>query len=78
MDGTLLGMSVVLHWNGKDVPQELRLLPAGRYVLESVDNGPCLSADEDAGLEQALSSLRQGRGVDADAVFQRMDERMRR
>ena len=68
-------MSVVLHWNGKDVPQELRSLPEGRYV---VDAAPDLSPDEDAGLEVALESLRQGRGVDASVVFRRIEESLRR
>jgi len=27
----------ILTWNGKDVPAELRDLPAGRYVVEAVD-----------------------------------------
>ena len=28
----------VVTWNGKDVPPELRELPAGRYVVEAVDD----------------------------------------
>jgi hypothetical protein len=28
----------VVTWNGKDVPAELRELPAGRYVVEAVDD----------------------------------------
>jgi hypothetical protein len=71
-------MSVVLHWNGKDVPQELRSLPEGRYVVDAVDAAPDLSPDEEAGLEVALESLRQGRGVDASAVFHRIEESLRR
>jgi hypothetical protein len=71
-------MSVVLHWNGKDIPQELRSLPEGRYVLEPIDVAPLLSPDEDAGLEKALGSLRQGQGVEAGTVFQRMEERLHR
>jgi hypothetical protein len=27
----------VVTWNGKDVPTELRELPAGRYVVEPID-----------------------------------------
>jgi hypothetical protein len=27
----------IVTWNGKDVPSELRDLPAGRYVVEAVD-----------------------------------------
>ena len=68
----------MVHWNGKDVPKELHALPEGRYVIESVDAAPALSPDEEAGLEQAIDSLRRGQGVQADAVFRRLDERLRR
>jgi hypothetical protein len=54
-----------VNWNGKDVPAELRDLPAGRYVVEAVDDeAPALSAEEHAGIEAALESYRQGRVVD--------------
>jgi hypothetical protein len=47
----------VVTWNGKDVPAELRELPAGRYVVEAVDDeAPVLSPDEEAGIEAALES----------------------
>jgi hypothetical protein len=36
-----------LHWNGKDVPDELRELPAGTYVVEAVDDAPSLTNDEE-------------------------------
>ena len=56
----------ILTWNGKDVPPELRELPAGRYVVEAVeDEAPALSAEEEAGIEAALESYRQGRVVDS-------------
>ena len=52
----------VVTWNGKDVPPELRELPAGRYVVEAVDEeAPALSPEEEAGIEAALESYRQGR-----------------
>jgi hypothetical protein len=61
-------------WNGKDLPPELRELPAGRYVLEAVDNDtPDLSADEEAGIEAALESYRQGRVVDAKRAREIID-----
>jgi hypothetical protein len=56
----------------------LRALPEGRYILESVDIAPDLTADEEAGLEAGLESLRQGKGVDADDVFHRVEELLRR
>ena len=56
----------ILTWNGKDVPSELRELPAGRYVVEAVDeDAPALSPEEEAGIEAALESYRQGRVVGA-------------
>jgi hypothetical protein len=76
--GIICCMSVVLHWNGKDVPQELRALPEGRYIVDAVDLAPDLSSDEEAGLEAGIESLRQGRGVDAGAVFRRIEESLRR
>jgi hypothetical protein len=56
----------VVTWNGRDVPAELRELPAGRYVVEAIDDdAPALSPDEEAGIEAALESYRQGRVVDS-------------
>jgi hypothetical protein len=53
-------------WNGKDLPAEIRDLPPGRYVVEPVDSeAPALSPDEEAGIDAALASYRQGRIVDA-------------
>jgi len=69
----------VVTWNGKDVPAELRELPAGRYVVEAVDElAPPLSLDEDAGIEGALESYRQGRVVDAKRARQIIDAALRR
>ena len=64
----------VVTWNGKDVPAELRELPAGRYVVEAIDDdAPALSADEEAGIEAALESYRQGRVMDAKRARQIID-----
>jgi hypothetical protein len=56
----------IVTWNGKDVPPELLELPAGRYVVEAVEEeAPALSSEEEAGIEAALESYRQGRALDA-------------
>jgi hypothetical protein len=61
-------------WNGKDLPAEFRDLPAGRYVVEAVDDeAPALSPDGEAGIEFALESYRQGRVVDAERARQIID-----
>lgn len=64
----------VVTWNGKDVPPELRELPAGRYVVEAVEEeGPALSPEEEVGIEAALDSYRQGRVVDANRAREIID-----
>ena len=68
----------VVTWNGKDVPSELREMPAGRYVVEAIeDEAPALSPDEEAGIEAALESYRQGRVIDAARARQIIDAALR-
>lgn len=68
-----------MNWNGKDLPPELRELPAGRYVVEPVDEeAPALSPDEEAGIEAALQSYRQGRVVDAKRAREIIDAALSR
>jgi hypothetical protein len=63
-----------MTWNGKDVPPELRELPAGRYVVEAIeDEAPALTAEEEAGIEAALESYRQGRVVDSKRAREIID-----
>lgn len=64
----------VVTWNGRDVPDELRELPAGRYVVEAIDDdAPLLSPEDEAGIEAALESYRQDRVVDARRARQIID-----
>jgi hypothetical protein len=64
----------VVTWNGMDVAVVLRELPAGRYVVEAIDDeAPALSADEEAGIEAALESYRQGRVIDAKRAREIID-----
>lgn len=64
----------VVTWNGKDLPPELSELPAGRYVVEAVeDEAPTLTPDEEAGIEAALESYRHGRVVDAKRAREIID-----
>ena len=71
-------MSTIIDWNGREVPEEMRSLPAGRYVVESVDAVPQLTEAEQAGLEAAIGSLRRGEGVERDEVRHRLDAAMKR
>ena len=52
----------------------LHELPAGRSVVEAVeDEAPALSPEEEAGIEAALESYRQGRVVDAKRAREIID-----
>lgn len=74
-----VNMSVVFKWNGTDVPDELRRAPEGRYLLVRVDDdAPELSDEEDAGLEAALVSVRDGRGMSLDEARRRVTARLAR
>ncbi len=53
-------MAHVLKWNGKDLPDELRMLPAGDYVVERVDAAPALSDEQEEGLRAAMAEIDAG------------------
>jgi hypothetical protein len=36
-------MAIVVNWNGVDVPEELKVLKRGRYVLLPMDEAPELT-----------------------------------
>ncbi len=65
----------VIHWNGSDLPEALRSLPAGDYVVAPVDAVPLLSPEEEEGLIEALASLRAGHGVEHEQVRSRILKR---
>jgi hypothetical protein len=64
----------IVTWDGKVLPPEFLELPAGRYMVEAVeDDTPMLTPREEAGIEVALESYRQGRVVDAKRARQIID-----
>jgi hypothetical protein len=68
----------LLHWNGTDIPEELRELPAGTYVVMAVDDGPSLASEDEQGIAQALRSLHAGKARTLDHVRQSIDSILRR
>ena len=70
-------MTRIMTWDGKSVPEELRELPVGKYVVESIDEAPVLSSDEEAGLNASLISLRRGDRVDPATLRDRIDRAIR-
>lgn len=71
-------MSRVLKWNGRDLPDELRSLPAGRYVVEPVDETPVLTTDEEQGLVEALQAIDRGEGESAKEVRRAIGKALKR
>lgn len=65
-------MSVIVRFNGKDLPPEMERLAPGSYVVESIDEIPALTPDEEAGLRAAMLSLRDGKGIDDTEVRRRI------
>jgi hypothetical protein len=71
-------MAMILKWNGKDLPDELRNLPEGRYVIESLDAVPALTPAQEQGLEEALKELDRGEGADLEDVRADLEAVIRR
>ena len=71
-------MSRVLKWNGRDLPDELRQLPPGRYVVESVDRAPELTPEQEDDLVAAIHEADEGQGVGLDEARRRIDSALKR
>jgi hypothetical protein len=52
--------TTIIEWDGTNVPDELRLLPPGRYILEPFDDVEVLSEEEDAAVREALDEFEAG------------------
>ncbi len=62
-------MALIVNWNGVDVPEELKALKKGRYVLVPIDEPPEITEEQEAGLEAALASVRAGQGLSRDEAY---------
>jgi hypothetical protein len=71
-------MSRVVDWDGKNVPEEMRSLPPGRYVVEPIDEAVALNPDEEEGIRQALASLESGQGRSLEEVRDRVLSALKR
>ncbi len=64
-------MVKVLHWNGKDLPAELKELPAGEYTI--VPKEYELTPEEDAAVQEALDEYeRTGESFDGEQVHREL------
>ncbi len=71
---------VVVDWDGTALPSrlrallpaELRDLPPGRYLVEPLADDDELTAEEEAGIEQAIKEVQAGKGIPWDAVLREL------
>ncbi len=69
----------VLHWNGKDLPAELRQMRPGSYLIEPMESGMLsLSPEEDAAVQAGLDEIDRGDTLLARDVFKQLDETLRK
>lgn len=64
--------SRIIDWDGSHLPEELRELPPGRYVVEPLSSP--LTAQEEQGIREALEDLDAGRGIPLDDVFGELED----
>jgi hypothetical protein len=55
-------MPCTVDWDGEHLPEQLKELPPGRYVLTEVDEAVTLSNEEEDGLRDALRAVGAGQG----------------
>lgn len=68
----------MLEWNGADLPDELKELPPGRYVVYPAESDFELTPEEDQHLVQALDRIRAGQGVPHEDAVRRLEAALRR
>jgi hypothetical protein len=57
---------IIVEWDGKNVPGELRELPPGRYLVGTayeIWDEDDLTPAEDAGIQLALDQIEAGEGI---------------
>ncbi len=68
--------TIVIEWDGRDMPTEMRELPPGRYVIEPLPENVSLTSEEDAGIRAAIDSLDAGGGTPLDEALRRLRARL--
>ena len=72
--------ATVIEWDGVNLPEQLRHLPAGQYVLSPVGDidDDELTDEEEAGILLALDQVEAGHGIPLDDVVRGIRRRHQR
>jgi len=70
---------VMIEWDGTNLPEELRRLPPGRYLIGSAYEiwDEELTSEEEAGLQHALDQAEAGQVRPLDEVMREIRSRVR-
>jgi len=71
-------MRHVVDWDGKNLPEEMKSLPPGRYAVRLIDEPAALTAEEEEGIQQAMASLAAGQGRSLDEARDRVLRALKR
>lgn len=69
--------ATVIDWDGARLPDKLRELPPGRYVVAPLNDHDELTPEEDAAVRQGLDDLAAGKVVPLDEVIREIHQRSR-
>ena len=64
--------ATIIEWDGTQLPEELRKLPPGRYVIEYVEELDELTPEEDAGIRAALDDLEAGHEISYEEAMREL------
>src|SRR5262249_1830514 len=73
--GRRLLRPIMIEWDGKNVPGELRELPPGRYLVGpeyEIWDEDDLTPEEDAGIQQALDQIEAGEGIPYEEAMRQL------
>jgi hypothetical protein len=69
-------LETLIDRDGTHLPNELRELPPGRYVVAPVDGEIELSEEEDAAVRHGLDQAEAGQVVSYEQVMRKLRERI--
>jgi hypothetical protein len=73
-----MGLHDVFDWDGTNLPDEIRQLPPGRYLVYPFEGIDELTEEEDAGIQLALDQIEAGEDIPAAEVTREIRSRARR
>jgi hypothetical protein len=61
--------STIIDWDGNHLPQRLRDLPPGRYIVQPLAASSALTDEEEDGLMTALAEVEAGEVISMEDAF---------